>query len=360
MTSQPKRGREPNRQASVTAPAWTLTTLIGFLTVLLFVYAIHWVLLPFIIAGVLAYVCTPLIDRLARYGPRPLMATAVFLVLLGMLAALALLGLPALVGEVNQVVGDFGGTIERLVQGVIGDRSIAVFGQQMNASEIARAAAIGARNWISQGGNLLDLAAGSFSAMFGFFLTVVLLFYFLVGGHRIGRSLFWLVPPRHRVFVEHIWEKLDPVLKRYFIGVIVVVAYATTAAYVGLGVILGIHHAIFLALITGILEVIPIVGPAAAIVLAALVAVRQATGIWLIIGYAAYATVLRLSIDQLLGPLVLGQAARLHPTLIIFCFLSGGILFGVAGVILAVPVALAIRVVLTILYDSPHSLEREG
>jgi len=51
-------------------------------------------------------------------------------------------------------------------------------------------------------------------------------------------------------------------------------------------------------------------------------------------------TVLRLSIDQLLGPVVLGRAARLHPTMIIFCFLSGGLLFGIAGMILAVPVAL--------------------
>ena len=43
-------------------------------------------------------------------------------------------------------------------------------------------------------GTLLDLATWSFAAVFGFFLTVVLLFYFLIGGKRIGRGLFWLVP----------------------------------------------------------------------------------------------------------------------------------------------------------------------
>jgi predicted PurR-regulated permease PerM len=358
MNSQPKRGRTSAPETSITAPAWTLTTVIGFLTVLLFFYAIHWVLLPFIIAGVLGYVCTPLIDRLARYGPRGLMAVAVFLILLGLAAGLAFLGVPALVGEAGQVVANFGGTIERLVRGLIGDRSIELFGQPLNASDVSHAAVTAARNWIGQGGTLLDLATWSFAAVFGFFLTLVLLFYFLIGGKQIGRGLFWLVPPKHRLFAEHIWRRLDPVLKRYFIGVIIVVAYATVAAYIGLGLILGIHHAIFLALTTGILEMLPIVGPAAAIVLSALVAVQQATTTGAIIGYAVYATVLRLSIDQLLGPLVLGQAARLHPTLIIFCFLSGGLLFGIAGVILSVPVALAVRVILTVLYDSSDRPER--
>ncbi|TMJ43739.1 MAG: AI-2E family transporter [Alphaproteobacteria bacterium] len=70
--------------------------------------------------------------------------------------------------------------------------------------------------------------------------------------------------------------------------------------------------------------------------------------------YAIYATALRLSIDQLLGPVVLGHAARLHPSVIIFCFLAGGLLFGIPGVIMAVPVALAIKVSLATIYDEPH------
>ena len=61
-------------------------------------------------------------------------------------------------------------------------------------------------------------------------------------------------------------------------------------------------------------------------------------------------TALRLSIDQLVGPLVLGNAARVHPTLVIFCFLAGGALFGIVGVILAVPVALTVKVTLATIY----------
>ena len=106
-----------------------------------------------------------------------------------------------------------------------------------------------------------------------------------------------------------------------------------------------------LALLTGMLEMIPVIGPGAAVVIAGVIAIGHAEGPGAIIAYAIYATALRLSIDQLVGPLVLGHAARLHPTLVIFCFLSGGLLLGIAGLILAVPIALAIKVTLAILYE---------
>jgi predicted PurR-regulated permease PerM len=92
-------------------------------------------------------------------------------------------------------------------------------------------------------------------------------------------------------------------------------------------------------------------GPAAGRRSTRRVALHQADSVASIVAYAIYATALRLSIDQLLGPVVLGHAARLHPTVIIFCFLAGGLLFGIPGVILAVPVALAIKVTLATISD---------
>ncbi len=106
----------------------------------------------------------------------------------------------------------------------------------------------------------------------------------------MARGLFWIVPPHRRPLVARIWARLDPVLMRYFIGVLGVVAYATVAAYIGLGVILGIKHAVFLALLTGLLETVPVIGPTSAAILAGLVSLRTATGLVNIAEYAAYAT----------------------------------------------------------------------
>ena len=106
----------------------------------------------------------------------------------------------------------------------------------------------------------------------------------------------------------------------------------------------------FLALLTGILETVPVIGPTAAAILAGLVSLRTATGIINIVEYALYATALRLSIDQIVGPIVLGRAAHVHPVLIIFCFLAGGVVLGIPGVILAVPVALVVKSTLATIY----------
>jgi predicted PurR-regulated permease PerM len=140
-------------------------------------------------------------------------------------------------------------------------------------------------------------------------------------------------------------------MRRYFLGVGLVVIYASTAAYIGLGLILHIHNALFLALMTGLLEIIPVIGPVASGTIAGLVAMGQAQSSWNIIEYIIYAVALRISIDEFFGPIVLGKAAYMRPVLVIFCFLAGGMLFGIVGVILAVPAALAVKAILGEVYE---------
>ena len=112
------------------------------------------------------------------------------------------------------------------------------------------------------------------------------------------------------------------------------------------------------SVVTGLLEMIPVAGPIASAVIAAIVAFEVADGTSEVIAFVIYAAVLRLSIDQIVGPLVLGRAGRIHPVLVIFCFLAGGLLFGVAGVIMAVPVALTVRATLATVYREPRRRQR--
>jgi predicted PurR-regulated permease PerM len=186
----------------------------------------------------------------------------------------------------------------------------------------------------------------SFTAVFELILTWVILGYLLFDAPRLSQGLLWATAPRRRPAVLRFWQRFDPILRRYFIGIALVVLYASVAAYIGLGLFLGLHHAMLLAALTGLLELLPVIGPVSSAVLAGLVAVREAASAAAILAFIVYAIALRLSIDQFFGPLVLGRAARVRPVLVIFCFLSGGILLGVSGIILAVPVALGIKVAL--------------
>ncbi|HVY57209.1 MAG TPA: AI-2E family transporter [Xanthobacteraceae bacterium] len=337
------------------------TTTAVLVAVAVFLYAIQWILLPFVIAGILAYVCTPAVEFLARRTrlPRILFAVLFFAILLGLVVLAGFLAVPVLSQQVVSLATDLEGTVESLVRRVAGDGPVHLLGTTTTAHDLTQQIVSSIRDVVAQPGKLALLAGLSFGAFFYCILTFVLLFYFLVDGRRIGDGVFLMIPPRQRPLMIEIWRKLDPVLKRYFIGVGIVVVYASSAAYVGLGVILGLHYSIFLAIITGILELIPVIGPGASAVIAGLVALQSATSIWSILAYVIYAILLRVSIDQLLGPVVLGRAAHVHPTLVIFCFLSGGLLFGIPGIIMALPVAIAIKTVLASLYEEPGPTDED-
>ncbi|MBV9201826.1 MAG: AI-2E family transporter [Alphaproteobacteria bacterium] len=330
--------------------------------VALLVSQLQWVLLPFVISGLIAYICTPAIDGLAARTrmPRSLYAVATFLVLVLLASLFGWFGIPSMISGLKGIVTDFQGIIRGAARSVLGDSKVTLLGEPMNAEQLAGAVVAGVRDWLGNAGRLATLGTATFAMMFGMILTLVLLFYFLFSGPVVARGLLALMPPGQRPLIRHVATQVDPVVRRYFIGVVVVVTYAWIAAYVGLGLVLGIPHAVFLALLTGLLEMIPVIGPISAAVIAGLVAVRYATGIGPIIAYAVYATALRLSIDQLFGPIVLGSAARVHPVVVIFCFLAGGALFGIVGIILAIPVALVVRTTLAILYDEPVAGRRRG
>ncbi len=223
------------------------TTIIFILVVIaLLVYELQFILLPFLLSGLVAYIFTPVVNRLAARTriSRSFFAVLLFAILVSIAVLAAFLGLRPLLREFARALADLQTTIGSLAQAAIGDRSVKVFGEPMNAAQLAQAAVSALREWIGQPGKMLLIGEIAFSTMFGFFLSVVLLFYFLYSGPRVMRGLLWLVPPAQRPLILDIWSKLDPVLRRYFIGVFVVVAYAATAAYVGLGVVLHIPHAV--------------------------------------------------------------------------------------------------------------------
>jgi predicted PurR-regulated permease PerM len=345
------RGRDHEHVGRIS----TQTTIFVLIAVALVLYEIQWILPPFVFAGLIAYITTPAIDWASAQSrlPRLIFVLLAFGLFLLFATLIGYLGIPPLAREMTHVFNDFEAVVRELAQRMIGSGKISLLGQPMDAGQLATTVGNGLRNWFAQTSVLATVGAAVFGTMFGLILTLVVLFYFLLSGPSMARGLLQLVPPRQRPLIMHIWTVLDPVLKRYFIGVLIVVAYAAAAAYVGLGLVLGIPHAVFLALLTGVLEMVPVIGPVAAAVIAGLVAVHNAAGIGAIIAYALYATALRISIDQLFGPLALGTAARLHPVLVIFCFLSGALLFGIVGVIMAVPVALVVKVTLALLYDEP-------
>jgi predicted PurR-regulated permease PerM len=326
-----------------------------FLGIGVFLWLVRRILLPFVIAGAVAFVCYPAVDWLAAKQSvrRWVAAVEVFLFLLAIAVLVGLIAWPIFMHDFAPMIRNLQGNIEETARRFIGDGTVNVLGQPMNAEEFSQNAVAALRNWLGQNGEIFSLAGTGFVVAFGFILQFVLLAYFLISAPSIKAGLLWLIPPNQRQYSGSVWKALEPLLRRYLIGIAVVVTFAAIAAYIGLGLALNVQHAVLLALMTGFLETIPVVGPAASATIAGLAAIKSGNSIGGIIGYAIYAVALRLSIDQVVSPLILGRAARVNPVLIIFCFLAGGVLFGITGVILAVPLALGVKVILATVYADP-------
>lgn len=346
----PARSDEPIRRG-LSAPAVAII-LVSY-GVVGFLYLIRSILLPFVLAAIAAFVCAPLIEKLAGHSSRRrwLVATGVLIALMALVAGLGYVLIPVAKEQLLTLLGDPQRSIARFMHVLIGEHGIRFGGATLNADQVASKAAAGMSEMITNGERLLVVATWGFSGLFKLILTWVVLAYLLLDGPAVVHGLLWLVSPRHRPFAQELCRRCTPVLRRYFIGVALVVVYATIVAYLGLGYVLGLRHALFLALVTGVLELVPLLGPIASAVLAGLVAVRQATSSASIVEYIGYAIALRLSIDQFVGPIVLGRAAYVRPVLVIACFMIGGVLLGVVGIVIAIPVALSIKMALTMHYE---------
>jgi predicted PurR-regulated permease PerM len=140
-------------------------------------------------------------------------------------------------------------------------------------------------------------------------------------------------------------KDVNVVLSRYVRGLLFLVALMSAVTWAGLTFVFHLPFALPIAIATGLLEVIPFVGPIAAGALAAVVAFSHG-GVGLTVGVAVFYFVLRQAEDQLVMPAVIGRAVALHPAVIIFAVLAGGTIGGVLGTLLAIPTAAALKVLL--------------
>ena len=181
----------------------------------------------------------------------------------------------------------------------------------------------------------------------GLVVIPVWLFYVLKDREGFSRSVAGALPSGWRPDAEKLLALLGRVGGRWVRGQLLLGASIFLATVIGLTILTVIGFSEFgqftlvLALIAGLLELVPIIGPIIAAVPAILI------GLSISFPAAAAAALLYIAIQQLennlLVPKVLGDAIELHPAVMIVALVAGGALFGIGGAILAAPVVAAGR-----------------
>src|SRR5580658_9903941 len=137
MNAVDPKEQESQRAASATVLRDTTevrAVVVTFVALALFVYLVGFIVLPFVVAGIIAYICTPLLDWLTgRTGlPRPLLAVLLFLFLVGLAGFTVALAGRHLVAEIGSTVTDLQGTLDHMLHRTADGEPIRLFGQSID------------------------------------------------------------------------------------------------------------------------------------------------------------------------------------------------------------------------------------
>jgi predicted PurR-regulated permease PerM len=336
--------------------------LIGLAVV--FLYAVRAMLTPFIAALITAYLLNPIVCWAARRTrlPRRLWAGVIYFALLGSL----FWGLSQLVPSLAIQVEDLGQALPGYLQQIdtwLKTNRIEVAGINIDMAQVSAEATRNLGNLANELGR--GAPAFAVSVVERLFETII----YLVATFFLLQQADHIIGGIRAQFAPDVLTELDPWIRRinatlaaYVRGQALLVVYMMVATFIAL-TLLDVRYALALAVMTGLVEMIPFLGPYMAGGIAVLVAMTQGGNAWgwsaLVLGIAVVVvyTVLRQIQDNIIGPLVIGRVIDLHPLAVIFVVLAGAALAGLMGLLLAIPVAASLRIVFQFIFQK---LREEG
>jgi predicted PurR-regulated permease PerM len=306
---------------------------------------------PFIVAGILAYVLSPLVDELAaRSGiRRAWIALVVFVAVLAVVAMVIWLAGARLGAELRALSREGPGIIQFVVDKLTGGQAVEVLGQTITSAELGRRLDIVLRDYLGTPTGAIHAIQVAIEVILAVVLVFLGLLYMLIDGHNFFLYVLQFVPAEHRGHVQWLSAEIHRVLGRYLRGQLLLIGLMSVATFLILEWAFRLPFALWIGILTGVLEVIPLLGPIAAAALACTVGFAQG-GANEAAALAIMYLVLRQVEDQLVMPIIVGRAVHVHPLVTIFAVLAGERIAGVLGMILAVPLAAAIKVVLDYAY----------
>jgi predicted PurR-regulated permease PerM len=196
------------------------------------------------------------------------------------------------------------------------------------------------------GGNVLGGVLGAgvvvLSALGSMLLVGVLTVYFLAALPRLRAGSYRLVPHSRRPRVILLGDEIAARVGGYVLGNVVVSVIAAALTFLWL-LIFGVPYPLLLAILVALLDLIPTIGSTAAGVLVSLVALTVSLPVAL--ATAAFFIIYRFVEDYLLVPKIIGAAVKVSALATVVAVLLGGVLFGVIGALVAIPIAAAVQLI---------------
>jgi predicted PurR-regulated permease PerM len=304
-----------------------------FILSMFVLWQIRSILFSLLIAFIIMSALKPLVDRLVNRGiPRLISSIVVFFIFIVSFVFLVFLALPPLINETILL-------IKNLPYYINLDYIKLVFPDQNLNFDFS---------FLSQ--QLVGITNSFFQILKTFFSNLVFLvstlffsYYFILEEDVIKKLVIRFTDEKNASFISGLFEKVEKRLGSWFWGEILLMSIVGIFTYIGL-MLLGMPYALPLAVLAGLLEIVPNFGPTISAIPALIIGLSRSPFLFFA-NLSLYFIVQQLE-NNLIVPLVMKKAVNLNPLVTLLGLLIGGNIAGIMGVLLAVPITLIIETIL--------------
>jgi predicted PurR-regulated permease PerM len=318
------------------------------------VYPVRIILPPLVVAMIGVYLLNPIVSGLERRGvPRIWGTLLTYLVGVAILGTALTFTIPVVADQVTAFAESAPALIDRVTES-FGDLA-AGFGIRVQD------AGGGGESVVDFFGRLLSFTRGLFDLAIIFVVGPIIGFYLLVDMPKIRRGLKALIPSRRRAEAESILEKIGRAIGGFFRGQLLVSLFVGIASAIGLWIV-GLPFWAVVGLVSGLFNLIPLIGPFIGGIVAAVIAFTTETagqglldlqpGWPLAVGSAVALLIVQQIDNHIMSPNIVARTVRLHPVTVMLGLLAGGTLLGLWGMLLAVPVLASAKILLLHAWDT--------
>ncbi len=306
---------------------------------------------PFLFAFIFSYLLTPLVDRLEFIFQKRIIAVIAlyFGITIGLIIFFNYI-IPLLVSEFNELSSNFPFYASILKEWTISlktnlETNIPII-QQLNIFDDIQNQIQTILINLAQ--RIPTLFLSTFSTLSYLLLIPIILFFFLFQGPELKMAFFRIIPNKYFEVLIYLFYSIGNKIGNYLRGIFIETLIVGFLTFIIL-LILGANYSFLLGTLAGIMNLIPYLGPVFGAIPAIIVLYLQFKSLNIIL-YIVIGFILIQTIDNIiLKPIIYSQSVDIHPLAILIFLLIGGMIAGVWGLILAVPIAGILKVGISIL-----------